>query len=182
MFYKQWASSDILYVKDLVNENGCVLNDRELYDRVRNKQNIHQEIFTVKNYIVKHIKGRDISISPYVKIKDDVSLVFNNRIYDVSNQKSKFFYSILTSKMVTRLPMQSIYSREFNFQNQATLWKSIYKQKICDLKIINLEEFNYKLLNNIVPCGYVINKWKANISKYCDVCGELLLSICFMTG
>ena len=75
--------------------------------------------------------------------------------------------------MVTILPMESIYSREFNFQTQENLLKSIYKQKICDLKIINLEEFNYKLLNNIVPCGYVINKWKANISKYCDVCGEL---------
>ena len=173
MYYKQWASSNMLYVKDLVIENGCILNDRELYDKVREKQNIHQEIFVVKNYIVKHIRDRDLSIAPYVNIKDGVSLIFNNKVYGISNQKSRFFYSILTSKIVTRLPMESIYSREFNFQNQTALWQSIYKQKLCDLKIKNLEEFNYKLLNNIVPCGYVINKWKANIPKYCDVCGEL---------
>ena len=69
LYYKQWASSNVLYVKDLIGENGYVLNDHELYNRIRVKQNIHQQIYVVKNYIVKHIKKSDISIAPFVKIK-----------------------------------------------------------------------------------------------------------------
>ena len=160
-------------MKDLIGENGYVLNDHELYNRIRVKQNIHQQIYVVKNYIVKHIKKSDISIAPFVKIKGDVSLIFNNKSYAISKQKSKFFYSILTSKAVTRLPMESVYAREFKFQNQTLIWKSIYRQKLCDLKLKSLQEFNYKLLNNILPCGYVINKWKINISKHCEVCQDL---------
>ena len=34
-----------------------------------------------------------------------------------------------------------------------------------------LKEFNFKLLQNIVPCGNTISKWKQNITKECTVCG-----------
>ena len=46
-------------------------------------------------------------------------------------------------------------------------------QKLLSVKIVKLKEFNFKLLNNIVPCGNVLSKWKTNISKYCDVCNEI---------
>ena len=79
-------------MKDLIDEHGYVMSDLELYKRIRVKQNIHQEIYVVKNYIIKHIKNIDISIAPFVKIKGGVTLMFNNKSYDISNQKSKVFF------------------------------------------------------------------------------------------
>ena len=38
---------------------------------------------------------------------------------------------------------------------------------------IKLKEFNFKLLQNIVPCGRILSKWKANISENCNVCNEI---------
>ena len=39
--------------------------------------------------------------------------------------------------------------------------------------ITKLSEFNFKLLHNIVPCGYVLSKWQCNINVKCEVCGEV---------
>ena len=47
-----------------------------------------------------------------------------------------------------------------------------YKQKIVDIKIVKLKEFNFKLLHNIVPCGKTVSKWNKNISEWCAICGE----------
>ena len=35
-----------------------------------------------------------------------------------------------------------------------------------------LKEFNYKLLNIILPCGYWLNKWKKSIGEKCEFCNE----------
>ena len=40
-------------------------------------------------------------------------------------------------------------------------------------KIIKIAEFNYKILQNILPCGKVLHKWQHDISDKCNHCGEI---------
>ena len=60
----------------------------------------------------------------------------------------------------------------YYFQNSNIQWKSIYRQKLSDIKVHGLREFNFKLINNLVPCGHWLHKWKREISERCDYCNE----------
>ena len=115
----------------------------------------------------------DLTIAPFVKIRQQAELLFKNKIFIINDQKSKFFYHILKERSKSRGAMESLYSREFSFENDKILWANIYKQKLIELKDSKLCELNFKVLHNIVPCGYTVSKWQNNISKYCSVCNSI---------
>ena len=69
--------------------------------------------------------------------------------------------------------MESILSREFNFENNALVWKNIYTQKLIEIKLPKLYEFNFKMLHNIVPNGKILSKWKQNVKAECEFCGKI---------
>ena len=112
----------------------------------------------------------DLSIAPFVKIKNKPTILFNNKVYVICDQKCNFFYKVMVSKLCSRHNMESIYARQFDFPNSQHIWKHIYKQKLVDIKLPKIREFNYKVLNNIVPCGVVLNKWIEHISDRCELC------------
>ena len=118
-------------------------------------------------------RNYDLSTAKYTKIRLNPTILHNNKIYDVSNQKSKFFYKCLIQKVISRGNMETIWSKYFDFSNSKQIWNSIYTQKVITPKIIKIAEFNYKILQNILPCGQVLHKWQHNISDKCNHCGEI---------
>jgi hypothetical protein len=160
-------------VKDLVNKNGVIKNDEELYNMISNKCNIYQDIYIIKNYVLKRVKHIDSSIAPYVRIRSEPFVLFNNKLHSIVDKKSKFFYMMLISKRISKPHMETIYAREFNFHSSKRIWQSIYRQKLCLPKFVKLNEFNFKILHNIVPCGKIVSKWKSNVSEKCEICGYL---------
>ncbi len=46
------------------------------------------------------------------------------------------------------------------------------KHKVVDIKENKIREFNYKFLNKIGGCGYLVGKWNSNISVDCEICGK----------
>ena len=170
LYMKRWISEGILYVKDLINDRGLIKSDVELYRSLTDKIDIYKEIFIIKGHVLKHIKDFDTSIARHIHINITPYLLYQNKIHVIKQQKSKFFYEILRNKQETKSNMESIYARNFNFENTPTLWRNIYKQKIIDIKIVRLREFNFKLLHNIIPCAKVLCKWNATISETCTYC------------
>ena len=69
--------------------------------------------------------------------------------------------------------MEGIFARMFNFSNTKDIWENIYVQKLRVLKIPRIKEFNYKIFNNIVPCGQTICKFNVNISNKCKLCNDI---------
>ena len=49
LFFKEWISSKVLYIKDLINVNGTFKSDHDLYQEIKCKQNILQQLFIIKN-------------------------------------------------------------------------------------------------------------------------------------
>ena len=170
LYLKNWVNSNFLYIKDIITKNGNVKSDNELFQSITAKQNIWQELYLIKNYVIRKIQMVDLSIAPFVKIRQNAELLFKNKLFYIKDQKSKFFYEILKERSKSRGAMESLFSREFSFENDRILWTNIYKQKLVELKDSKLCEFNFKILHNIVPCGYTISKWQNNISKNCSVC------------
>ena len=130
-------------------------------------------MFIIKNNVIRHLRHFDSSIAKYVKIRTKPYLLYMNRIYIIHDQKSRFFYKILRSKLESRPNMESIHARNFKFENTKSAWQNIYKQKICDINIVRIKEFNFKLINNILPCGKILNKWQTNVSAKCEYCSQI---------
>ena len=172
LYLKNFIESRILYVKDLINNNGNIMNDHELYNCMQSKQDYLRSVYIVKNHVIKKIVQFDVNIAPYVKITDMRYIMYNNRRFLIEACKSKFYYEILCGKEQCRGSMESVYAREFSFENNKQIWHNIFMQKVL-LKIPKLNEFNFKILNNIVPCGNVLYKWQKSISKHCDFCNNI---------
>ena len=54
MFFKEWVNSQVLYVKDLININGNLITDKELFEKFANKTNIVSQLYIIKNSILKN--------------------------------------------------------------------------------------------------------------------------------
>ena len=172
LYNKGWVKNQVLYVKDLINDKGMLKSDTDLFDCNPEKHNIVQSVYVLKNYVYKKIKGFDLCIAPYVKIRNLTYIVVDNKYVDIKNMKSKMYYNILLKHITSRGNMESIFAREFNFENTVNNWKKVYYQKMY-LRIPKLNEFNYKILHNILPCGKILCKFKDNISNLCEYCSQV---------
>ena len=99
-----------------------------------------------------------MSIAPYVKIKRYSHTLYKTKLHELKHCNSNLFYNILCDKITTRGNTESVYSREFKFGNKPSAWENVYTPKMKDLKIPNVCEFNFNLLQKIVPCGKIICK------------------------
>ena len=173
LLFKEMLDSKILFVKDLINEKGCLKSEHELFQEIKVKTNIVEQLYILKNAVLKKLRTFDFSISPYVKINHNIkTILHDDKLHKIKKLKSSFFYKILNKKSNNN-NMESIFSREFAIERRNCTWVKIYTQKIKNITIIKLKEFNFKLLHNIVPCGKILSKWKPNISENCELCNEI---------
>ena len=173
LYSRNFILANVLYVKDIVNNDGVPCDDKALYDLPQNKQHILQDLYLIKNCIIKKIRTKDLSMASHIKLKPTITVLKDNKWCDISGKKSKFFYEMLVKRSRTRGHMESIYSREFGFENRRLIWERIYKQKVKNIFPIKVKEFNFKLLHNIVPCGLILSKWQPTVSKRCSLCNEI---------
>ena len=171
VYIKGWVKSKVLYIKDLISDSGEIKSDKEFFECNVEKQSCLHSMFILKNYVIKKIRDYDLSIAPFVKIRYMNNILVKNEWLEINRIKSKVYYNILSNKIASRGNMESVYAREFNFKNDLEIWRCIYKQKLF-MSMPKLNEFNYKLLHNIVPCGTVVSKWKQNVSNLCDYCKQ----------
>ena len=172
IYFKEWINSNILYVKDLIDETGAPKSENIMFNVIRNKTKIIEQLYKYKNSVYKRLKNKTLNIATFTQISDRITLLFHDKLHDVEKKKSKFFYLTQLGKN-EHCKMESIYSREFGIHNTREIWKNVYRQKLKEIKEVKLKEFNFKLLHNIVPCGKILSKWKANILEKCDACNEI---------
>ena len=96
---------------------------------VHDKCNIMSDVHIVRNYVIKRLKNVDLGSSQFVKMKSISHVLYRNRYYDIQKCKSKFFYDIYLTKGTSRGNMESIFAREFRFDNNESLWNNVYNKK-----------------------------------------------------
>ena len=172
LYFKEWVDAGILYVKDIVNEEGCIMADSELLNKIGRNGNMMHQMFMFRNSSVRKLKIFDLSIASHVKIRVYTDVLIGCKLYKISELDTRLLYSVLMVKRSQpKNKMESLYNREFCIENKNATWKKIYEQKVIGVKPAKLREFNFKLLHNIVPCGYIVSKWNDNVSVNCVRCG-----------
>ena len=144
----------------------------QLFDIICDKTNILRDIYILKNYVLNKLSNSTVAIAPYVRIKNIDHVCFNNSVHSIKGSKSKLYYLMLSSRCKSRGNMESVYAKQFSFPNHVKIWKNVYQQKVVNLKVPKLCEFNYKILQNILPCGRTLYKWKKIKCDKCEYCGK----------
>ncbi len=177
LYSKNWIQSDIMYVKDIMNDEGKIICGNVLLGKLKAKQNWIAEYLAVKN-ACKIIEIKDIAYlcQPGVHIKVNRQTIFvDGKHYDVCDRDCKFFYNALRNKKFKYPYMQEVWCNELKLDTLRYKynWEKIYVNKVKKMPLTKLGEFNYKVLSGTIPCGFLLSKWKDNIDPKCTVCDEL---------
>lgn len=167
IMYNKWFNKGIIYVQDLIDHDGRILS----LEGLRNKYNIHVhflEYLSVKNAIpqqwLTEVANNVGKFSHVVGIAN----IQSNRLQKVD---SKIVYWSEIAKCIKQPTAISQWISEFPF---------LHDNDFVDIFLlahntgdVKLQSFQYKILNRIFPCNYVLNKWGITGSSKCDYCNEI---------
>ena len=139
------------------------MDEHFLYRNIKSKQDIFREILLLKR-----------ALKPYIPLLGDHNPLENNTdIYKTMitpnlDTKSKIYYTSLVDQKREKPTSQNKIMKTLK-QNSID-FKCVYLNKIKNLKDLKLSEFNYKVLNNILPCNKNLKLWGKQPNDKCDIC------------
>ncbi len=174
LLYSHWIESGICWVKDLYDENGVMLKDGDIYNKLEKRQNWMTEVIIVKRLIGKYErKYNDMSVAKGVNVKEKVYFVICNKIYEACEQRSKFFYNALVTKKCMRTHVEKIWERELGLEYEVHDWENVYLNRIHGIPIKKVANFMYKFIHRLTVSREILKKWKKSECDMCPVCKEL---------
>ena len=158
LFLQNWIRSGINYVNDLRFVDGC-LDENFLFQKVTAKNNILIEIMMMKNVLL-----------PYKTLLLDIGNV-NKKTYTIPYENTKEMYNRLTDVKVESVINMSNYLQPY-CNSESIEEKCVFQSKLINQNENKLKEFNYKLINGILPCNVNLMRWRKLNTGKCDVCDE----------
>ena len=105
IIFKNWVKANIIYIKDIFDENGNFLNEQYITNILPNCSNWISEFYILKTIIMKYVQKYkfDTKICKYINIKSSNfdRLLFDNKYVILSNTTSSLFYKILINLKIT---------------------------------------------------------------------------------
>jgi exonuclease III len=149
LYFINWIKSDLIKIKDLIFRNGRI-NDEHYFNFFVDKRSLISELFQMKQALSK-FKNYNIT---------DPNINFQ--------QKYKGIYETLVAKKFIHPTAELMWTKIYKFSE--TVLMNSYAFKIKKIKHVKLAEFNYKFLNNILPCGEKLKQWQYVKSDLCLLC------------
>lgn len=173
LYSKEWIKSNIICVKDLLITNNEISIDY-IYNKLDFKGHIFGDLTKLKIALrpYLHLVINNIPDAIIYTLPHEPTFNRKTEIIDVRNKKSKFFYTELI-KNIFMAPDLTKFLHNNNEITHIPEIKQVFTNKLEVVKENKLKEFNYKILNKIIPCGQLLSKWVPNISNMCDECNSL---------
>ena len=159
-YFTRWINADIIFVKDLkqLNNNIC---EQFIFEKVEYKNNIISEVMQMKHVLKPYKPIMSINELSNNGDKDNISPIINTTVKQFYiNLIDLTFIPPSINKWIQLIGDISEKDKEKSFK---------VKIKMADKK---LSEHNYKIITNILPCGYIVSKWDKSVSDNCVLCKE----------
>ena len=172
LIFQNFIQSNILYVNDILDENGEISQDLIL-NKLKYKTNWISEVSILKKSIPKEWLQKcktDESKNTKVNIKTyNMMFTIDKREIDVKLFNNKFFYRRLISLKFEK-PLGIIkWLRQFEEVNDSDISKSLVFTFMF-LEENKLKIFRWKLLNYILPNKCLLYQWKISTDNLCKHC------------
>ena len=158
LFSQTFINSGYIYVKDILFDNGKIKND--IYENLVCKQNYFRTISMIQDALkpYKHLRFSEDHVQPDIKT------------YTIVSEKCKWFYGELLKQKAVKSKAIKHWTEYFETD---TIWYQVYCNKLKLQLETKIAEFNYKLINCILPTGSNLFKWKKAHDTCCIYCHRL---------
>jgi hypothetical protein len=172
VFYKNWCEASILTLHDLLEENGNFKTEKALQEEFNvpistmEYNSLKSAIPTLWKRCVKKMKIPAIAISnleqPYITC--------NDRLLALGIATNKDIYWHLVSKKQIKPIVALKWCDRYEIPDED--WKIIFKN-YAEIKDSKMKAFQFKILNNIIPCNSYLKKIGKSETDKCPNCKEI---------
>ena len=156
LFSPSLINAGYIFVKDVLQENGQIKND--IYEKL-----------TCKHHYLRIISMIQVALRPFkiLRFGQENFQNDNRETNIVCNNKCKWFYTELLKQKAVKAKAVKYWPEYFEIE---TDWYQVYMNKLKDQLEMKIAEFNYKLINNFLPTGCNLFKWKKAPDESCIYC------------
>ena len=155
LYFYNWIEVGIVNFKDLliVNKN---INENYVYNKITKRVNYLSEMHQLKTATRAWCNIVENNIPFEIEIKP---IILNTK-KSYGNILRQVFIKPIAEEYWLR------YGNNISFDE-------IYQMKICNIKERKLSEFNYKVLNRILPCRKALHNWDKIENNKCTMCNQI---------
>jgi hypothetical protein len=171
ILYKEWLDNGIITLHDILQENGDFRTKQSL------EQEFHINIDVMKyNGLKSAIPDKWKRCVKTMKIKKDVIsnleqpfVMCNSRLLALGIATNKdIYWELVTKKQIKPIVAQK-WCERYDIAEEE--WKKVFKNMVV-LKDSKMKAFQYKILNNIIPCNFYLKKIGRSDTDKCPTCDE----------
>jgi hypothetical protein len=172
--YKHWYSKGIIMIHDLLEENGDIKSPARLEEAF----NLPIKLMAYNSLIsaipqewkraLKKMKIPHQAISS----AEQPFISCNNRLIAISILTNKDVYWELVRKKKTRPICADKWAARYEIEMANDGWKAIYKS-YSGIKDTRMKAFQFKVLNNLIPCNLYLKRIGKSETDKCPYCNEL---------
>jgi hypothetical protein len=172
MFFKAWFDGGITTFHDILEENGNFKTKTKLEEefnipiRIMDYNSLKLAIPVSWKRNVKKMRIPDNAISnleqPFIKC--------NNNLLALGIVTNKDIYWELVAKKQVKPIVAQKWCERYEIADED--WKVVFKN-YAEIKDAKLKAFQFKILNNIIPCNSYLKKIGRSITDKCRSCNEI---------
>ena len=166
ILYKHYVEKHIIFIQDLLNENGEFMNFETCKLKYSIKSNF-LEYATLIKAIKTFIDNINIDNQKFVPMNNPI-FPFNFRIFLKDKKGSKAIYKLLNKNNAVPTSQIKYFKLGYNFSAQK--WKKYYSLPFRVLKDSSLLWFQYKILHRILTTNSFLYKIKYIDTDICNFC------------
>ena len=165
-----WINSNIIYINDLIDNEGNILSENLILNKLKVKSNWMSEINILKQAIPKiwkeAVKTED-SRKTQVNI-DSKKIALNKKEINIQDIDNKFIYQLLVkNKTVSNIGINK-WIKQFNIE--ASQIKNTLYFIHSRIYLNKLKVYRWKLISNILSNQEKLYVWKVSQTPMCPLC------------
>jgi hypothetical protein len=172
VFFEEWYSKGIIMLHDILDDRGNVKSAQELsreYDLDIQVMKLNSLIAAIPQNWKRCVKSMRI-LKEAISNREQLYLSCNERILALSITKNKDVYWEFVTKKQLKPIVAHKWCTEFDIPEED--WQSIFKT-YAGLKDTKLKAFQFKILNNLIPCNLYLKRIGRSKVDTCPACNEL---------
>ena len=172
LMFDNWINSDLIYINDILNENGEI-SQNLILDKLKYKNNWISEFICLKKAIPNewyHTLQAQNSIKSVVNFQKDKFIV-NGKCKDPSQLSNKYSYNEYVNVNFLKPIGINTWLRYLSINEKPNM-SQLYSFIFHYLEENKLKIFRWKLLQYIIPTKKLLMKWRIAINSQCNFCGQ----------
>ena len=177
LHFKHWSEHGINIVSDVII-NGVWVDQTQVNNRLQSNSLLVSFQYQKLKHAFPHLwlhklrnQNMHADVNRVNRQHEHVFEIPKVSGIDVVGTKAKVYYHFLNEKKVSVSYMINVWQRRLDLLHTFD-WDPVFDFKLSRLKLNKIRQFNFKVINNILPFKDNLMKWKILANAQCKSCNE----------